>query len=81
MPINETRQQSTFDGAVSRMHGQGYRPFCPDRNTAHSARWLRDHEMPDAVRDSAARIDALIAAFAVGVLLGMVVGARMVAGA
>lgn len=76
-PAHQTSDGGNFDRAMSRMSGQGYRPFCPDRATAESVRCLR-HADPAADPgtgwlERASRMDAVIAAFSVGVLLGMAI--------
>lgn len=65
---------SNFDRAVARMQAKGMRPFCPDSATGATHRWMRDCDMPPEIAASAARIDALIAAFAIGALLGFLIG-------
>lgn len=62
-----------FDHAVSVMRGKGCKPFSPDGPSAvRSARWLPASDT-DALAASALPIDAVIAAFAFGVLLGMMI--------
>lgn len=76
-----SRQVSTerFDHAASVMRSKGAQPFSPDGPSAvRSARWLPASDTSDtsdagALDASALPIDAVIAAFAVGVLLGMLI--------
>jgi hypothetical protein len=67
-----------FERAVARMQQRGCRPFTPDGpSNVRSARWLpataSELATASALAAPADRIDALIAAFAVGVLLGMLI--------
>jgi len=72
-PSTHGKGCSNFDRAVTRMSNQGFKPFCPDTHLAASKRWLRDAEPHPSVQHSAARADMLIAAFALGVALGMMI--------
>lgn len=71
----QTQAGGNFDRAMSRMSGQGYRPFCPDQATAQSVRCLRHAGQPDAHwLARSGRVDVVIGAFSIGVLLGMAIG-------
>lgn len=67
---------SNFDRAVTRMQQQGLRPFCPDSNTGAAPRRLHGDSLTPDLAASAARMDALIAAFLFGAALGWFVGAH-----
>ena len=64
---------TNFERATARMQSRGCRPFQPDHAVCPTPRWMRDADMPTEVAQSAARMDALIAALAIGFILGMLV--------
>lgn len=64
---------TNFERATRRMQSRGCRPFQPDHATCSTPRWVRDADMPPEVAQSSARMDALIAALAIGFFLGMLV--------
>lgn len=69
-----TQLNSTFDRAVSRMTSQGFRPFCPDGDTRGSVRWMRyNGTLDNPACGRSERMDALIAAFCAGLLLGILI--------
>lgn len=61
---------TNFERATRRLQAAGTRPWQPDHATCPTARWVRDADMPLEVQQSAARMDAIIAAFAIGMLIG-----------
>ena len=65
---------SNFERATNRLQAAGTRPWQPDHAACRTARWVSDAEMPLELQRDAARMDAIIAAFAIGALLGFVVG-------
>ena len=65
---------TNFERATRRLQAAGTRPWQPDHATCRTQRWVRDADMPLELQQSAARMDAIIAAFAIGVLLGLVLG-------
>lgn len=65
---------TNFERASLRMRSQGFRPFQPDTNTANTARSLPGDTLPPELATDAARMDAFIAVFAMGVVLGWLIG-------
>ena len=65
---------SNFERAVARIQARGMSPLCPDVATGAAPRWVRDCDMPPEIAAGAARMDALIAAFAIGAILGWLIG-------
>lgn len=61
---------TNFDRSVSCLRASGYRPFTPDFNHGRAARWLPQSTSDRAIAAAASRIDAIIAAFCVGFIVG-----------
>lgn len=62
-----------FNHAIRIMRAKGCKPFTPDGPSAvRSARWLPE-DGSATLEAAALPIDAIIAAFAIGVLLGMLI--------
>lgn len=64
---------SNFDRAVDRMRANGYLPFTPDANNGRAPRTLREAGMAPELAAAASHMDAVIAAFALGVMLGLMI--------
>lgn len=65
---------SNFDRAVDRMRAKGSLPFTPDANNGRAPRTLREAGMaPELAAAASYRMDAVIAAFALGVMLGLMI--------
>lgn len=58
--------------ATHRLRSQGYRPFTP-YPTANAARWLAQPIATPSREPRALRIDVIIAVFAAGIALGMLI--------
>lgn len=74
--IDERTQQrgmNKLEHAVNRMRASGHLPFCPDGPNGRAPRTLREAEMAPELAGAASRIDAVVAAFALGVMLGMLI--------
>lgn len=63
---------TNFDRAVMRMRQRGHLPFTPDGNHGRAVRVLRNAELSPDLAAAAGRMDAIIAAFALGVMLGFI---------
>lgn len=68
--------ETNFDRAVTRMRARGSLPFTPDgTSNARTLRWLPGQQDTFKLGNHAERMDAIIAAFCLGVALGMLIGA------
>jgi hypothetical protein len=64
---------TNFERASWRMKAQGFTPFTPDHADGRAPRWLRGNKVCPELSDVADRADAIIASFAIGMLLGGIV--------